>query len=59
MGHRRVLSLVAATDRDVESELQLMGTLAAKLQFAATYGDVEALRILIAAGAPFKRAIHT
>ena len=44
MGHRRVLSLVAATDRDVESELQLMGTLAAKLQFAATYGDVEALR---------------
>lgn len=50
-------SLVAATDGDVESELQLLGTLATKLQLAATYGDLEGLRILLAAGAPVDETV--
>lgn len=51
-------SLAAATDGDVESKF---GTyveskyLGAKLQLAATEGDAEGLRILIAAGAPSMR----
>ena len=53
-------SLAAATDGDVESKF---GTyveskyLGAKLQLAATEGDLEGLRILIAAGAPLEEAV--
>ena len=49
--------LVAATDGDAESELQLLGTLATKLQLAATYGDLEGLRILLARGAPVDETV--
>ena len=52
---------MAATDRDVESELQLMGTLAGRK--ATTCRDVwgrgGSQDVLIAAGSPFKRAIRT